>query len=140
MIRPTKRSEIKRNWHLVDAKGQILGRFASKLVSLLIGKGKSYFSKNLDCGDYVVVINAKRIVVTGKKEQKKKYLRYSGFPGDLKKSTFVKTKAEYPDRIIRQAVLGMLPKNKLRSGWMKRLSVFPEGEHTYKDKFNINSS
>lgn len=136
MTRPIKKSEIKRQWHLIDAKNQVLGRLASSLTPLLIGKNKPYFTKHLDCGDHVVLINAKEIVVTGKKAEKKEYYSYSGYPGGLSKKTFSQLKEKFPEKIIKSAVSNMLPKNKLRSEWIKRLYVFPTAEHSFKDKFS----
>lgn len=135
MIRSTKAEEIKRAWHLFDAKGQILGRFASQLVPLLIGKNKSYFVRNLDCGDYLVVINAKEIAVTGRKEEQKMYLRYSGYPSGLKKRTLSQLREAHPEEIIRLAVRKMLPQNKLRDRWLAKLFIFAEEKHDYEDKF-----
>jgi len=137
-IKPTKKNEIERDWHLIDAKGKILGRLASEIAQLLIGKKKPYFVSHLDCGDYVVVINAGQIKVTGKKESQKKYSRYSGYPGGLKVTTLGKLRKEHPERIIELAVKNMLPKNKLRDQRMARLKVFAGEEHPYKNlKFKI---
>jgi large subunit ribosomal protein L13 len=136
ITRPTKTSEIIRGWHLVDAKGQILGRTATGIATLLIGKSKPYFAKNLDCGDNVVVINAQEVKVTGKKERNKTYTRYSGYPGGLRKITVAEVRREKPEELIRHAVSGMLPKNKLRASMLKRLFVFAGGEHKYADKFS----
>jgi large subunit ribosomal protein L13 len=137
-IRPTKKSEIKRDWHLIDAKGKILGRLASEIAQLLMGKKKPYFVPHLDCGDYVVVINASQIKVTGKKEEKKTYTRYTGYPGGLKITTLGKLRKEHPERIIELAVKNMLPKNKLQDLRMARLKVFAGEEHPYKNlKFKI---
>ena len=133
--RSTKISEIKREWHLVDAKGKILGRTASDIALLLMGKAKPYFVKNLDCGDYVVVINAKEIKTTGKKEDLKKYFRHSGYPGGFKAETLKDLRQRNPEGIIKHAVSGMIPQNKLRASMLKRLYVFAKEEHTYKDKF-----
>lgn len=135
MIKPTKKSEIQRHWHLIDAKGQILGRLASKITPLLIGKNKPYFVRNLDCGDYVVVINAKEVKVTGKKEQQKYYYSYSGYPDGLKKISLGELRRKSPEKIIINAVSKMLPKNKLRDRWLARLFVFPSETHLYEDKF-----
>lgn len=135
ITRPTTASEIKRDWHLVDVKGKILGRTATELARLLMGKGKPYFAKNLDCGDYVVVINAKEVAVSGKKETDKVYTRYSGYPSGLKKITVKELRERKPEEIIRHAVSGMLPKNKLRASMLKRLYVFRGNEHKYEDKF-----
>lgn len=135
MIKPTKESEIKKAWHLVDAKGQVLGRLASRVTALLTGKKKPYFVRNLDCGDHVVIINAKEIVVTGKKKSDKFYYSYSGYPSGLKKRSFSQLKEAHPERIIINAVSKMLPNNKLRQLWLKKLHVFAGGEHPFADKF-----
>lgn len=135
MINSTKKSQIKRTWHLIDAKDQILGRLASKIAPLLIGKYKSYFVKNLDCGDYVVVINALEIKVTGKKETEKKYTSYSGYPAGLKTRTYAEMKEKFPERIVEKAIFNMLPDNKLKSERRNRLHVFAGSEHGFKDKF-----
>lgn len=138
-LKPTKLSEIKRDWHLVDAKGEILGRLATVIAGLLMGKVKPYFVRHLDCGDNVVVINAKDIKVTGKKEKQKKYYRYSGYPGGLKTQTLAEIRAKNPNRIIYEAVRGMLPQNKLRDRMLTRLYVYADDKHPYADKFLINT-
>jgi large subunit ribosomal protein L13 len=140
LTKPTKIADIKRSWHLVDLKDKILGRIAVQIAHLLLGKGKPYFVKNLDCGDHVVVINAQDILVTGKKEKQKIYTRFSGYPGGLKKITFAKLRVDHPTEIIRRAVSGMLPKNKLRDKMLKRLYLFPGEEHPYEEKFKIHPS
>lgn len=132
----TKISEIKREWHLLDVKDKILGRSASDIALLLMGKNKPNFVRNLDCGDYVVVTNAKDIKVTGTKEGSKKYSRHSGYPGGFKQETLSELRDRRPEEIIKRAVSGMLPQNKLRAKMLKRLYVFAQEEHTYKDKFN----
>ncbi len=131
MTRPTKASDIKREWHLIDAKDKVLGREATGIAKLLMGKGKAYFAKNLDCGDFVVVVNAQEVQVTGKKETDKVYTRYSGYPGGLRKITVKELREQKPEEIIRHAVSGMLPKNKLRASMLKRLYVFSGSEHPY---------
>jgi len=130
-----KGSEIKREWHLVDAKDQILGRLAVQIASLLMGKKKSYFVTHLDCGDYVVVVNADKIQVTGEKKKKKIYRRHSGYPGGFKEITFQQQFAKDPTKIIYHAVEGMLPKNKLRDKRLARLKIFVGPKHNYEDKF-----
>jgi len=135
LTKPTRQKDIKRFWHLIDAKGEILGRLVTEIAQLLMGKSKPYFVRYLDCGDYVVVINAKDIVVTGKKEKQKIYTRYSGYPGGLKKETLEKLKKRKPEEIIYHAVLGMLPDNKLKKRMMKRLYIFIDENHPYKHKF-----
>lgn len=135
MIKSTKKSEIKRKWHLIDAKDQVLGRLSSRIAPLLIGKNKPNFVRNLDCGDFVVVINAKNIKITGRKLMQKKYDSYSGYPGGLK-STFLKDlMKKSPEEVVKRAVLGMLPDNKLKALWQKKLFIFPEDQHQYQDKF-----
>ncbi len=138
--KPTKKSNIERNWHLIDANNQILGRLSTNIAELLMGKSKPYFVRNLDCGDYVVVVNTKNIRVTGKKETEKEYLRYSGYPGGLKREALKDLRSRKPEEIIRHAVSGMLPKNKLHDRMLKRLFLFPESENPYKDRFKIQDS
>src|SRR3989344_1606349 len=117
----TKVKEIQRAWHQVDVAGQTLGRVATGIATLLMGKSKPYFVRNLDCGDYVVVINASHVRVTGKKASTKIYTSYSGFPGGLRKESFQDLQNRRPTEVIRRAVYGMLPKNKLRDSMVKRL-------------------
>ena len=135
LTQPTKAKDIKRSWHLVDVKGKILGRISSDIAKLLIGKSKPYFSRNMEVGDYVVVINAKEVRVTGNKEVLKKYYSYSGYPGGLKIEALGDLRKRRPEEIIRHAVSGMLPQNKLKDRMMTRLFVFAGEEHNYKDKF-----
>jgi len=132
---PTKVSEIERTWHLVDVKDQILGRAATGIALKLMGKGKPNFVRNLDCGDYVVVVNAAHVAVTGKKLKEKMYGNYSGFPGGLKQKALWQLLKEKPTEPMRRAVTGMLPKNKLRDRLLTRLYIYPEDIHPYKDKF-----
>lgn len=131
----TKLNEIKREWHLVDLKGKILGRVATEIAKLLMGKGKPNFVRHLDMGDYVVTVNAKDIKVTGKKETAKKYYRHSGYPGGFKAEVLRELRAERPAEIIVHAVSGMLPQNRLRAKMLKRLKVFAGEAHSFKDKF-----
>lgn len=131
----TKLKDIKREWHLVDLKGKTLGRISTEIAKILMGKNKSYFVRNLDCGDYVVVVNAKEVEVTGKKETKKIYHRHSGYPGGKKEETLGKLRQRKPEDIIIHAVKGMLPQNKLRDRMLKRMFVFAGEEHKYQDKF-----
>lgn len=131
----TKLSEIKREWHLIDAKDKILGRLSTEVALLLMGKSKPYFVRNLDCGDYVVVINAKLVKTTGKKEDLKKYFRHSGYPGGFKAETLKDLRVRNPEEIIKHAVSGMVPQNKLKAQMLKKLYVFATEAHTYGDKF-----
>ncbi|MBI5044953.1 MAG: 50S ribosomal protein L13 [Candidatus Levybacteria bacterium] len=130
-----KQSELSHEWHLVDVSGQTLGRISTKIATHLMGKSKRNFVRNLDCGDYVVVVNAKDVAVTGKKEEKKVYARHSGYPGGYKSETLKELRQRKPEEVIRHAVKGMLPQNRLRDRMLKRLFIFPGGEHTYQDKF-----
>jgi len=134
MTRATKKTDIKRAWYVFDVKEKILGRAASEIARLLIGKAKPYFVRNLDCGDYVIVINAKDVVVSGRKEDQKTYYRHSGYPGGLRAETLKELRQRKPEDIIIHAVKGMLPQNKLRASMLKRLFVFGGEEHPYKDK------
>lgn len=129
-----KASQIRRGWHLFDARGQVLGRLATRVAMLLMGKHKKTYVPHLDSGDYVVVINSKDVRLTGKKESGKIYWRHSGYPGGLKAVTLAQMRKERPNRIIELAVRRMLPDNRLRDERMVRLKVFEGEEHTYKDK------
>ena len=140
MTKSTKLSDIKRSWHLFDVEGKTLGRVASEIATVLMGKSKPYFVGNLDCGDYIVVINAAKIEVSGKKELKKKYSRHSGYPGGYREESLAELRNRPPEDIIRFAVLGMLPQNKLRDRMLTRLFIFRGVEHTYEDKFKIKAS
>ncbi|MDO8583476.1 MAG: 50S ribosomal protein L13 [bacterium] len=137
---PTKLSDIKRSWHLFDVEGKILGRVSSEIATVLMGKSKPYFVSNLDCGDYVVVINASKIKVTGNKEKLKRYSRFSGYPGGYREETLGDLRKRNPGEIIRFAVLGMLPQNKLQDRMLTRLYIYPGVEHKYEDKFKVKSS
>ncbi len=131
----TKASDIKRVWHMIDVKDKVLGRVSTEIAHHLMGKGKPNFVRNLDCGDYVVVVNAKEVKVTGKKEDQKNYYRHSGYPGGFRQETLKELRGRRPEQIITHAVKGMLPQNKLRDRMLKRLFVFAGEEHKYKDKF-----
>jgi len=130
-----KGKEVDMKWHLVDVKGKILGRIVPEIVKYLQGKNKSNYVDYLDMGDNVVVINAKKIEVTGNKDKTKTYSSYSGYPGGLKVESFASLMKKNPGEIIRHAVSGMLPKNKFRSLRLSRLFIFPDKDHTFKDKF-----
>lgn len=130
-----KEKEIRREWHLIDANGQILGRIASQIATLLIGKGKPNYSAHLDMGDWVVVINAEKVELSGKKKIQKKYFRHSGYPGGFKEISFTKMLSLQPEKIIEHAVSGMLPDNRLKTQRMKRLKVVVGEKNPYADKF-----
>jgi len=124
--------KIERQWHLIDAKDKVLGRLAVQVATLLSGKHKPIYTPNIDVGDYVVVINVQDIKVTGKKLEQKKYWRYTGYPGGIRARTLKEQNAQDPDKVIVHAVRGMLPRNRLREGRLKRLKVFVGAEHPYK--------
>lgn len=131
-----KESEVTRIWHLVDAKGEILGRISTKIASLLTGKGKVSFSRHMDSGDNVVVINAEKIVLTGKKKSTKVYQGHSGYPGGFKEASYDKVMREHPERILEHAISGMVPDNRLKADRMKRLTVVAGDENPHASKFD----
>jgi len=126
-----KTKEVTRNWHLVDVKGQFLGRAATKIANLLRGKDKPIFSPHLDVGDFVVVINASFLKFSGKKMEQKVYSTHSGYPGGLKRVDLKILFNQKPEEVLKRAVSGMLPKNKLRFRWLKRLYVYKNEKHPY---------
>lgn len=124
--------QIQRKWHLIDAKDKILGRLATEVAKILMGKNKPQYVPYLDNGDFVVITNARQIKITGKKAEQKKYIRHSGYPGGLKSETFSQLNKRRPEEVIRHAVRGMLPKNKLADKMIKKLHVFAGEEHPFK--------
>lgn len=128
--------EVKRSWHLIDAKGAILGRMSSDVAKFLMGKHKASYSAHMDSGDFVVVVNAEKIGVTGRKATQKVYRSHSGYPGGFKEVSFAKMHKEHPQRIIEHAVSGMLPDNRLKKGRMARLKVVTGEENPYEAKFH----
>jgi large subunit ribosomal protein L13 len=130
----TKLSEIERQWHLIDANDEILGRLATRIAKLLMGKHKPTYSPNLDTGDYVVVINAEKVRVTGDKEKQKLYYRHSGYPGGFKSVTYERMMQTHPTRIIEYAVKGMLPHNRLGRAMIKKLKVYTGDSHPYQNQ------
>lgn len=127
-----------RQWHLLDANNQVLGRLASQAAQLLIGKHKAGIVPYQDSGDHVVVINARWVQLTGKKLTQKVYTRYSGYPSGLKTLSARQLRDQRPQFLIEHAVAGMVPKNKLQSGRLRRLKVFANEQHPYTDKFTKN--
>ena len=115
---------VGKDWFVVDAEGQVLGRLATRIARLLIGKDKATFTPSLDCGDHVVVINAERVRLTGNKIDQKIYRHHSGYPGGLKEIPIRQLMQKRPEEVIREAVLGMLPKNKLRARRAKKLRIY----------------
>jgi len=132
--------EIKRDWHLVDVGGRVLGRAIPEIARLLQGKHKVNYVSYLDIGDYVVVINAKKVVVTGKKSKSKVYTYFSGYPGGLRSVVYSEMLKNKPEEIIRHAVSGMIPKNKHRDRRLARLYIFGDEKHTYEDRFKNDKS
>lgn len=126
-----KPSEVSRRWILIDASEAPLGRVATQIATYLTGKYKPSYTPHIDGGDYVVVINAEKAVVTGDKEKQKIYYRHSGFPGGIKDARLEEVREKFPTRIIEAAVKGMLPKNKLSPERMKRLKLFVGTEHSH---------
>jgi large subunit ribosomal protein L13 len=126
-----KPSEINRRWILIDASQAPLGRVSTQIATYLIGKYKPTYTPHIDAGDYVVVINAAKAVVTGDKETAKTYYRHSGYPGGISDETLAERREKYPERIIEAAVKGMLPRNKLAAERLKRLRVFAGSDHTH---------
>jgi large subunit ribosomal protein L13 len=123
--------EIVRQWHVVDAQDQVLGRLASKAALLLMGKHKPTYSTFLDTGDHVVVINAEKVKLTGRKDQQKLYRRHTGYPGGLIEVGAVKMRATRPTKMIEQAIAGMLPKNKLGKQMYRKLKVYAGDKHPH---------
>lgn len=126
-----KPADVERKWYIIDAKDQVLGRIATQIAELIIGKRKVTFTPHTDGGDYVVVINAKDVKVTGDKEMAKKYFHHTGFPGGIKDINVADLRAKHPERLIEIAVKGMLPKNKLQAERMKRLKVYADDKHQH---------
>lgn len=122
---------VQRKWYLINAEGKVLGRLATDVAKILMGKQKVIFVPYLDSGDYVVVTNAAKVKVTGKKAAHKKYTRHSGYPGGLKQETFDELMVRKPTYIVEHAVAGMLPKNKLGKKMIKKLKVFAGEEHPF---------
>lgn len=136
----TKLSDIKREWHVIDAADNILGKLATQVAILLMGKRKPLFSRHMDMGDFVVIVNAEKIQVTGNKPLQKIYYRHSGYPGGLKSVSLEKMMQTHPTRVIESAVKGMLPKNRLRARMMKRLRIYIGEIHPHTSQTNPHLS
>jgi len=126
-----KSVNVKKNWHLVDAEDKVLGRLAVKIANILSGKNKAQYSPNADLGDFVVVVNAEKVKVTGNKFTQKNYYHHTGYPGGLKTKSFEKMQEDSPEKIIEKAVKGMLPKNKLANQIIKKLKVYSGSAHPH---------
>ena len=121
----------RRKWRIIDADGQVLGRLAEKAANILRGRDKATYTPHLDAGDFVVVINADKVRLTGRKETDKEYQRYSGWRGGQKRETVADVREKHPERLIMRAVKGMLPRNRLGSKMLTKLKVFAGGEHPH---------
>ena len=126
-----KPESVKRDWYVVDASGKTLGRLATEVASRLRGKHKPEFTPHVDTGDYIVVINAEKVAVTGKKASDKMYYRHTGYPGGLKEANFATLQAEKPEMIIEKAIKGMLPRNPLGRAMFRKLKVYAGTEHPH---------
>ena len=126
-----KANQIERTWHLVDAQGKVLGRLATQVVRLLRGKHKPIYTPHLDTGDFVVIINAEKIVLTGKKLKDKVYYRHSGYPGGIKSTTPARVLKEKPERVLEEAIRGMLPKTKMGDALFRKVKVYAGGTHPH---------
>ncbi len=135
----TKASDIKREWHVIDASDKILGRLATEAARLLMGKHKPTFCRHLDTGDYVVVINTDKVRVTGDKAKQKFYHRHSGYPGGFKSTSLEKMMQTHPTRVIEHAVKGMLPHNRLGAKMMKKLKVYVGDTHPHQAQVEATS-
>ncbi len=127
----TKAGDIERKWYLIDAEEKVLGRLASRVAWLLMGKGKPYYSPNLDCGDHVVIVNAEKVRVTGKKLSQKLYYRHSGYIGGIKSESLEKRLENAPERVVADAVQGMVPKGRLGRQMITKLKVYRGPEHPH---------
>lgn len=126
-----RQQDIVRKWYLVDAKNQVLGRLASGVARILRGKHKPIFAPHVDVGDHVVIINANKIRVTGKKAQQKRYTRHTGYPSGLRQTSYEDILAKYPERILEHAIKGMLPKNRLGRKIFKKVRIYAGEEHPH---------
>ena len=126
-----KSEDFEKNWHLVDAQDKVLGRLAVKIATILSGKNKAQYSPNADLGDFVIVVNAEKVKVTGNKFSQKNYYHHTGYPGGLKTKSFEKMQEDSPEKIIEKAVKGMLPKNKLANQIIKKLKVYSGSVHPH---------
>ncbi len=126
-----KPAEVERKWYVVDAEGKTLGRMASAVAAILRGKNKPTYTPHVDCGDYVIIINADKVAVTGKKRQEKIYKRHTGYPGGLRELTFEQLMEKHPEEVVRHAVKGMMPNGKLGRKMFKKLKVYAGPEHDH---------
>jgi large subunit ribosomal protein L13 len=128
MARPL---EVERKWYVVDAEGQTLGRLATEIATILRGKNKARYTPHVDTGDFVVVVNAEKVVVTGKKAEQKVYRRHSGYPGGMKETSYARMMERKPTEVLRKAVKGMMPKTRLARQQLKKLKIYAGPEHPH---------
>jgi len=126
-----REEDIQRDWYVVDAQGQTLGRLATRTAAILRGKHKPIYTPHVDCGDYVIIVNAEKVHVTGQKMRQKKYYRHSGYPGGLTEISLRDQLQKFPNRVLEAAVRGMLPKNRLGRRLFKKLKVYPGPNHPH---------
>ncbi|MDD5557347.1 MAG: 50S ribosomal protein L13 [bacterium] len=126
-----KKDEVRPVWHLVDADGKVLGRLATRIAGLLRGKDRPTFTPHVDTGDFVVVVNAAKVRLTGKKEEQKVYTRYTGYPGGLRVEPIKRVRERHPERIIERAVAGMMPKSRLGRAMCRKLKVYAGPDHPH---------
>lgn len=129
-----RKEDVKRAWHVLDAQGKVLGRFSTEVARFLMGKHKNDYTPHTDAGDYVVIINAVKVEVTGNKDKGKTYFSFSGYPSGLSKTNFSELIKRNPERVIREAVKRMLPDNKLRDPRLSRLKIYPGTEHNHQSQ------
>jgi large subunit ribosomal protein L13 len=132
-----KADEIDRKWYVVDASGETLGRLASRIAHVLRGKHKPTFSPHLDMGDHVIVVNAEKVAVTGRKEERKVYYRHTGYPGGIRTTSYREMMEKHPERVILMAVRGMLPRNVLGRRTLKKLRVYAGPEHRHEAQMPV---
>jgi large subunit ribosomal protein L13 len=126
-----REQDIQREWYVVDAQGQTLGRLATRVATILRGKHKALYTPHVDCGDYVIIVNAEKVHTTGQKMTQKKYYRHSGYPGGLREITLRDQLQKFPNRVLESAVRGMLPKNRLGRQMFKKLKVYAGPSHPH---------
>jgi len=126
-----KAETIEHGWYVVDAQNKVLGRLASQIAMRLRGKHKPEYTPHVDTGDYIVVVNAAKLRVTGRKSEDKKYIRHTGYPGGIRETNFTKLHARYPERVLQRAVKGMLPKGPLGFAMLKKLKIYKDGTHPH---------
>ncbi len=129
-----KKTDIQPRWHLIDVEGKVPGRIGAKIAAILRGKNKPIFTPHIDCGDYVVVINAAKIHFTGKKLEKKKYYTHSGYMGHIRETSAGKMKNEKPEKLLKNIIAGMIPRNRLKKDILAKLKIYADAEHPHESQ------